>query len=448
MSEKITLSDFDRKSEPGDGTRSSGVPDDWKIARADELMEITRGASPRPKGDPDLFGGDIPWVKIGDVDVKRDRYTGLTEDTVTEKGADKSKLVEKGTLLVSNSGTCGYPIFAGTRSCVHDGWLIIRDYEEYLNASYFYEYINWKQNYLKSLAPGSTQMNLNTTRFGILEVNVPPLEEQRKIASVLYNVDQAIQKTDAIIEQTSRTKSGVIQQIFSEGTYRHSQSSEYKSGKYPTEWEIVRFDDLIEDTRYGTDTKSNTEGEGYPTLRIPNVVEKRITSDDLKHTPVEDDELERLKLEENDILIIRTNGNPDYVGRCAIFSERSEPYVYASYLIRIRVDKSRVRPTFIREFMNSHRGRAEMSGWIRSSAGNYNLSVGALEKFQVPVPSLSEQDDIVEKIDAVESVIQKNRRYKGKLQRIKKGLMQDLLSGKVRTTDKNIEVLDEVLQHG
>lgn len=304
------------------------------------------------------------------------------------------------------------------------------------------------QRYVDAFASGGAQDNISKYELEKITIPLPSLEEQCKIATVLYTIDQAIQKTEEVIEQASTVKSGVIQQVFRKGTKEHDSYLETKSGKIPEEWELERLGEIIEDTRYGTDTKSNTYGDGYPTLRIPNVVKRRITLDDLKYTPLEQDELERLKLEEDDILVIRTNGNPDYVGRCATFSERDEPFVFASYLIRVRVDESRVRPKYVREFLNSRRGRSEMAGWIRSSAGNYNLSVGAMEKFQVPIPSLAEQEEIVEKIEAIEKMIEINRQYRKRLERLKQGLMQDLLSGTVRTNDTNIEVPEEIAQHG
>jgi type I restriction enzyme S subunit len=229
----------------------------------------------------------------------------------------------------------------------------------------------------------------------------------------------------------------VVQTVFRRGVRDHSSFIKTGSGEYPDQWDLVKFEDLIEDTRYGTDNKSNTNGEGYPTLRIPNVVKKRITT-----------ELERLRLEDDDLLVVRTNGNPNYVGRCATFSERDKPFVFASYLIRIRVDESRVRPAYVREFLNSQRGRSEMSGWVRSSAGNYNLSVGAINKFDVPVPSLEEQDEIIEKIDHVEETIRVNDQQYERLKRLKQGLIQDLLSGQIQTTNRNISVLPEVKNNG
>jgi type I restriction enzyme S subunit len=414
------------------------IPADWAIEPLADIAEIIPGNSPpsstyNEKGEgPPFFQGNS---EFGHFHPEADTWC-----------SEPRKEAEKNDVLMSIRAPVGDLNIADKNCCIGRGLAALRP--KTLNGLYLFYNLAERKPWLSRLATGSTFKSVTKSDLQLLDIPVPTIEEQRKIATVLHNIDQAIQMTDEIIEQANNVKSGVIQHVFREGVQEHESFNETKSGKVPNEWEMARFEEIIEETRYGTDTKSNTNGDGYPTLRIPNVVEKRITVDDLKYTPLSDEELDRLKLKENDILVIRTNGNPDYVGRCATFSERVEPFVFASYLIRVRVDESTVRPEYIREFLNSPRGRSEMAGWIRSSAGNYNLSVGAMEKFQVPIPSLEEQDEIVGKIEATERTIEGNRRYQSRLHRLKQGLMQDLLSGTVRTTDTNIEVPEEVAQHG
>lgn len=187
-------------------------PVDWEMESADSLIEITRGASPRPVGDPELFGGDIPWVKISDVERDNSQTVSETESTVTEKGSEKSKVVGPGSLIVANSGTVGFSVITEMEACVHDGWLILRDYDE-LDKKFLLHYINWNQRFLKSLAPGSTQINLNTQRFGVLDIPVPELEEQRKIASVLDGYDNAIYQARQYKKQLKRLKKGLMQDL-------------------------------------------------------------------------------------------------------------------------------------------------------------------------------------------------------------------------------------------
>ena len=116
-------------------------PSSWETKPAKEVMEVTRGAHPRPKSDTSLWGGNIPMIKIGDRDRGDSRTITSTEDTVTEKGSKSSKLVDEGTLIVSNAGTVGAARITGMETCIHDHWLILRDYEEKLDTRYLYYFI-------------------------------------------------------------------------------------------------------------------------------------------------------------------------------------------------------------------------------------------------------------------------------------------------------------------
>jgi len=456
MSEQeATLDEFTPETEEETGEQTSDrhlpevgeIPDDWNLVTVEEISDNLLGGGTPSKSEEDYWDGDIPWASVKDLNGI-ELYE--TEDYITECGVENSatNIAPANSIIISTRMTVGEPFLNKVEMAINQDMKAIIPNKKRANPL-FLVYSLWdKDPYLKSLGRGTTVDGITTKDLLLTHLGLPSLEEQRKIATVLYTVDRAIEKTEEIIEHLDILKSGVVQEVFSEGTLDHETYQTTKSGGVPEGWELAAFEEVITDTRYGTDTKSNTNSNGYPTLRIPNVVNKRITVDNLKHTPLDEDELERLELEDGDILVLRTNGNPNYVGRCATFHERDESFVFASYLIRVRVDESRVSPGYVREFLNSPRGRSEMAGWIRSSAGNYNLSVGAMEKFQMPIPSLEEQDEIVEKITEVEKAIETNRNYRDNLQRLKRGLMQDLLSGTVRTTDTNIQVPDDVLQHG
>jgi type I restriction enzyme S subunit len=427
----------------------------WKAVRADDLMYITRGASPRPKGDPELFGGDIPWVKISDVDVKSARYATETSDTVTEKGAQKSKYIPEDTLIVSNSGTCGYPVFLGMDACVHDGWLILKEYEEELNADYLYEYITWKQNYLKSLAPGSTQINLNTSRFGSLDIQVPPLPEQRKIASVLYAVDQAIQKTEEIIEQARRVRRGSMQDLFQvgldeEGKLRlpeekPSRFRETQYGLIPESWKIKPLDALVAEDApitYGIVKPGDHHPDGVPVVKVKDIIEGQINEAELLHTDPEiHRKYDRAELKEGDLLFsIRGT-----VGRMAFVPPQLEGGNITQDTARIRPEK--IDATYLRYYLETDIARTYFKRHkIGQAVQGVNLE--ALREAPVLVPSREEQEKIVSVVKTYSDLIQKELGSLGGLRRLKKGLMQDLLTGEVRTADKAIDVLDEVVEHG
>src|SRR5262245_16219717 len=99
----------------------NGVPEGWETYLLVDLCRIGRGASPRPIND--FMGGEIPWFKIGDATASESAFIFHTKERVTEDGVEKSVFLEPGSLILSNSATCGIPYFTGISGCVHDGWL-------------------------------------------------------------------------------------------------------------------------------------------------------------------------------------------------------------------------------------------------------------------------------------------------------------------------------------
>jgi type I restriction enzyme S subunit len=204
--------------------RANKFPKDWKVKPAEELMNITRGASPRPRSDDSLFGGEIPWIKIGDAERGISKSIKNVDSYVTEKGKQKSKFVKKGTLLVANSGaTCGFSVFAGVDGCVHDGWLILREHDG-LVSDFLYHYINWNYNYLQSLSLGSAQTNLSTGLFGRLDIPLPPIQEQRQIVEALDSINQVATHASKEVERLKRLKRGLMQDLLS-GTVRTTDTN-------------------------------------------------------------------------------------------------------------------------------------------------------------------------------------------------------------------------------
>lgn len=410
-------------------------------------------------------------VKLDDVVIKRaenvdpgeadvDRHVGLehiTPNTPTpdwepiENVTSTKRRFYPGDILFAklrpNLEKAAQPNFGGVAST--DIFTI--EAEEGINSKYLLYRLSSKQafDWARRTSAGTRMPRTSWEQFKKLEFGLPSVEEQRKIATVLQNLDNAIANTDKIREKYETVRKGIVVNLFTNGVAESRKTTSTPVGEQPSHWEIERLDDLLTGARYGTDEKSNTDGEGYPTLRIPNVVGKRLTLDDLKYTPLNDDEADRLRLDQGDLLVVRTNGNPDYVGQSIVYDKNgNEDFVFASYLIRLQVDENNLIPEFLREYLHSDRGRSEMKGWIRTSAGNYNLSVGSIEKFRVPIPPIEEQEEIVTRINEIDAAIAANKQHRSQLKKLKHGLMQDLISGDVRTTGSDFEVPDEVSKYG
>ncbi|MBL8889745.1 MAG: restriction endonuclease subunit S [Planctomycetaceae bacterium] len=233
------------------------------------------------------------------------------------------------------------------------------------------------------------QKRVPKTFFDRFEIPLPPLSEQKRIADILDKADAIRRKRQEAIDQFGALTESLFHEMFS-----HKLSS-------------VRWTDLSEylvELRYGT---SNRSGEdGFTTLRIPNIVRGIIDLSDLKTVGVSQNELTRLKLLEGDVLFVRTNGNPDYVGRCAVFETSQmeaaglgvDEIIYASYLIRARLKLDRIRPLFLQSLLQTPAGRRNVREKCRTSAGQYNINTKGIGALQVPVVAVEEQIDFETRI--------------------------------------------------
>ena len=176
----------------------------------------------------------------------------------------------------------------------------------------------------------------------------------------------------------------------------------------PKGWPIKTLGDLVAEFRYGSSNKSANQGK--PALRIPNVAGGTIDLTNLKLVPVEAAEFERLRLRDGDLLFVRTNGNPDFVGRCAVFDSKAaetsgfagDEFIFASYLIRARLAATNIASLFLREYLLGDEGRRQLRSHSKTSAGQFNINTESLGAIPVPHPPIKLQREFARRVTAVE----------------------------------------------
>jgi type I restriction enzyme S subunit len=166
-----------------------------------EIASICRGASPRPISQ---FITDEPsgvnWIKIGDVETNA-IYITKTAEKITQEAAKKSRFVKPGDFILSNSMSFGRPYILKIAGCVHDGWLILSNYQNMLLPLYFYYALrsNFVQEQFERNAAGSTVRNLNSNIVRKCKVIVPPMESQIVFSSFVDKAEKA--KSDIRIKE-------------------------------------------------------------------------------------------------------------------------------------------------------------------------------------------------------------------------------------------------------
>jgi restriction endonuclease S subunit len=185
--------------------------------------------------------------------------------------------------------------------------------------------------------------------------------------------------------------------------YLYQSGADLTRGKYP----VVDLGSLLELVQYGTSEKANTNNDGVAVIRMNNILDGELDLGNLKHLRLSKNEMGKLLLKDGDILFNRTNSK-ELVGKCAVFHAQGE-YVFASYLIRIRADSSKANPDFLAYVVNSPIGRQQINALSRQIIGQANINSIELRSLQIPLPPLSVQKQIMERVAAGREEIARER---------------------------------------
>lgn len=254
---------------------------------------------------------------------------------------------------------------------------------------------------LISICPGSAGRNrvLSIKRIPEVLVPLPPLPEQRRIVLRIQELSERIENARNLRQHARKETDSLVNAKLRE-TY------EALAKRHGT----MRLGNLITHAGYGSSEKCTSEKDdgAVPVLRIPNVASERIELKDLKFARLSARDRERLLLVRGDVLIVRTNGSLDLVGRSAVVDKLPEPMAFASYMIRLRFDTASILPHYAQRMLRHLRVSGKLIDFARTTAGQYNVSLGRLRSAEIPVPPLPEQhritgycDELQEKTDSL-----------------------------------------------
>ena len=232
------------------------------------------------------------------------------------------------------------------------------------------------------ISVGSLSPTINWTVLKLEEFSIPPLDQQRRIMEILWAVDETIEASTKLHTAAATLKCAA----FKEQTV---------SGEviYP-----VRLLGDVATFQYGLSCALSEAGE-YPILRMMNYDEELITASDLKFADMPAELAAEYTLERGDILFNRTN-SAELVGKVGIFG-LDERYLFASYLVRIKVDREILLPEFLNFYLNSDAGQTAVRSFSTPGVSQSNISAGSLKKVYVPVPSLIDQAIVVEELSRI-----------------------------------------------
>ena len=365
----------------------------WTKKRMDEVCSIARGGSPRPIKDyitNDSNG--LNWIKIGDTDMGG-KYIYSTKEKIKPEGLKKSRWVEEDEFLLSNSMSFGRPYILKTNGCIHDGWLVLRDYQKYLKIEFFYYVLSseYVQRQFRTKAQGSTVSNLNTDRVASVTIPVPPLSEQQSVVDYL---DSAFAKIDAMkanAEKALNEAKALFQASLKE-------MLEPKEG-----WEEKTLKETCSVITDGTHhSPVNTANGKYKYVTAKNIKPwgldlRNITfvSEDV-HKEI----VSRCCPQKGDVLYIKDGATTGI----AIVNPLDEEFSLLSSVALIRPNKNIMLSEYLCYALNSpsiyEQTRSQMDG-----AAITRVTLVKIKGFTIPLPPLSEQQSIVATLDSLKSKV-------------------------------------------
>ena len=261
---------------------------------------------------------------------------------------------------------------------------------------------------------------------------LPPLPEQRAIAAVLDTIDDAIERTAAVIAATEQLRDSLLHELLIRGV--PGWHSEWKNvpglGAMPADWEVVRLGEVIGSTTYGTNIQLGRDG-AVAVLRMSNLQGGELDLRDVRRADLSEKESNDLSLVPGDILFNRTNSR-DLVGKVAIVRDLEQPVSFASYLIRLRAAKTRANPYWLVALLGSSQCQDRIRKFATPGVSQANINPTNLKSLTISLPSLAEQQTVARVLDGADATLVRVRQERARLQRVKDSTSDVLLTGQVR----------------
>ena len=401
------------------------IPNDWDVITLGDYAQIFRGGSPRPiQAFLTTSDQGINWIKIGDVGAG-EKFIESTEEKIIPEGVSRSRMVYKGDLILSNSMSYGRPYIMNIEGCIHDGWLVIQKYDRLFNREYLYYALSsdlTMQQYV-AMAAGSSVQNLNKEKVSKVVLPCPKILEQKKIAEVLSSIDALIVDLQKLIQKKKDIRRGSLQF--------------YLNDKNRYEWVECPITELLKSGGikigpFGSQLKKEmllSDGL-YKVYGQENVYERGFSIGGRFLTPEHFQRLNSCEIIPGDFLM-STMGT---IGKCAIVPEHIQRGIMDSHLIRLRFDEKKIEQRYILHLFSDQFDYLKRQTQQLSVGGIMEgLSVAIVSKLIVRYPKKAkDQKEIIEIFDDMNLEIRKLEEKLSKYQKIKQGMMEELLTGKVR----------------
>ena len=422
--------------------REYPVPANWHWADMGSFVQIKSGFPFNSKRFSSKSEGKRPLIRIRDV-LKGETITFTDEDCPEEY------IIHAGEILIGMDGDFNIAKWQSGDALLNQRVCCIKSKSELLLNNFLYYYLPSPLKKINDATPSVTVKHLSTKTLNQTPIPLPPLPEQHRIVdhieSLFAKLDEAKEKAQAVVDGFEPRKSAILHKAF---TGKLTERWRKEHGVRLDSWKDTTLSEIGSEFKYGTSEKSTYNNTGMPVLRIPNVGAGTLSFEDMKYLAHNEID-EANQIHENDLLIIRSNGSRDLVGKCAIVPALSRKFAYASFLIRIKPSEQ-ILPDYLALYLNSTDARTQMFKKAKSSAGIHNINSQELGSITINVPTVYEQSTLIAVLNRLLSKEQQAKEAAeavlSQIDTIKKAVLARAFRGELGTNDPTEEWAGKLLK--
>ena len=366
-------------------------------AKLGDIFEISSGGTPS-KSHPEYYGGDIPWVKTGDL---KKEYLYEVEDFITEEGLKNSsaKMYESDTVLIAMYGaTIGATSILKMNACTNQACAAFKKNEQVIPEYLYYFLRSQKDKFVKD-GVGGAQPNISAGYLKKVEMELPSIDEQRIIVNILDKISNIIvNRNQEMISLDDLIKARFVE-MFGD-MFLNTMGWQEES--------LESLADIVSGITKGRKIKEKKLIE-VPYMAVSNVKNGYIDWTTVKTIEATEQEINQYRLLPDDVLMTE-GGDPDKLGRGAIIREPLENCIHQNHIFRVRLNESIVLPDFFEEYLQHQRAKRYFLGCAKQTTGIASINMKQLSALPVLIPPLKLQQqfsDFVRELNKSKDSVQK-----------------------------------------
>lgn len=376
----------------------------WQQLKLGEIATFVNGYAFKPS---DWNDTGIPIIRIQNLtndNASRNYYNGQL---------DEKYRVVRGDILISWSATIG--VFEWTREDSYLNQHIFKVVFNKLkvNKSFFKYLIKQKINEMLAKVHGSTMKHITKSNFDNIPILLPDIKEQDRIARILDKAEEIRTKKKLANKKLDEFLKSTFIDMFGDPMSNNINIKKEKLGKY-----LVYVQNGISRRR------KIPQNIGNLVFRIKEIRENYIDYSDINRIPLNEKEKDKYKINNNELLFIRVNGNKDYVGRNAVFRGYIEDAYFNDHIMRVKIEERYMNPIYLSRFLNMSFGKEEIRKYIKTSAGQYTINQQGLSSVELTIPPIEQQNQFAKIVQKVEAQKEKNQKVIEQMDNLFNSLMQ------------------------